>query len=90
MLTRDWLAGGGSQALRFFFERLRDVTEGSGAPESELLYNASVLAHFAATSSTSVDSFPAAPTDLSSVFDTFVLDRSCHGDPEVLEAGACS
>jgi hypothetical protein len=88
MFTRDWLAVSRSQALRFFFERLRDVSDESGAPESELLYNASLLAHFATTSATSCDTFPATPTDLTQIFDVFVMDRSGHVDPDVLEAGA--
>jgi hypothetical protein len=88
MYTSDWLAVTGPQALRFFFERLRDVSEDSGAPEGELLYNASLLAHFASTSATSTTDFPAAPTDLTSFFDTFVMDRSGHVDPDILEAGA--
>jgi hypothetical protein len=88
MVTREWLAVSGGQALRFFFERLRDVSERSDASENELLYNASVLAHFATTSSTSVDHFPATPTDLSAVFDVFVMDRLRDRDPDLLEAGA--
>jgi hypothetical protein len=88
MFTRDWLAVSGPQALRFFFERLKDVSEESGAPESELLYNASLLAHFASTSAASTEDFPASPTSLATVFDTFVLDRSRHVDPDILEAAA--
>ena len=53
MFTSDWLAVSSPQALRFFFERLKDVSEESGAPEGELLYNASLLAHFASTSASS-------------------------------------
>jgi hypothetical protein len=87
MDTRPWLAVSNAQALRFFFEHLRDVTEDAAAPEREVLYNASVLAHFATTSSSTVD-FPATPTSLATVFDLHVLDRSHHGDPEILEAAA--
>jgi hypothetical protein len=88
MYTSDWLAVTGPQALRFFFERLRDVSEESGAPEGELLYNASLLAHFASTSTSSTETFPATPTSLTVVFDSFVMDRSGHLDPDILEAGA--
>ena len=88
MFTRDWLAVSGPQALRFFFERLKDVSEESNVPEGELLYNASMLAHFASTSSASTEDFPAAPTSLTAIFDTFVLDRSGHRDPDILEAAA--
>ena len=88
MVTRDWLAVTGGQALRFFFERLKDVSEDSGAPQGELLYNASLLAHFATTSTSSVDHFPSTPTSLTTVFDVFVMDRSRHVDPDLMEAAA--
>jgi len=83
----SWLAVTQGQALRFFFEHLRDVTDESYVPEPELLYNASVLAHYAITSTASMD-FPGAPTSLNTFFDLFVLDRSQHADPEVMEAAA--
>ncbi len=88
MVTRDWLAVTGGQALRFFFERLKDVSEDSGAPQGELLYNASLLAHFATTSTSSTDHFPSTPTSLTAVFDVFVMDRSRHVDPDLMEAAA--
>ena len=87
MEAHPWLAVSQGQALRFFFEHLRDVTEDSGAPHPELLYNASVLAHFATTSTSSAE-FPNAPASLGHVFDLFVLDRSQHVDPEIMEAAA--
>ena len=43
----DWLAVTSGQALRFFFERLQDVSDADHPPAGELLYNASLLAHFA-------------------------------------------
>ena len=64
MDARPWLAVTNGQALRFFFEHLRDVTDDEGALEPELLYNASVLAHFATTSS-ACHEFPATPSSLS-------------------------
>lgn len=88
METGDWLAVTQAQALRFFFERLRDVVGEDDAPSSEVLYNASVLAHFATTSSVATSEFPVCPTSLSTVFDLFVLDRSQHVDPEIMEAAA--
>ena len=54
MDTWDSLAVTHHQALRFFFERLRDVTDDADPPTAELLYNASVLAHFATTSTASI------------------------------------
>jgi hypothetical protein len=87
MQAQPWLAVTEAQALRFFFEHLRDVSDDHDAPEPELLYNASVLAHFATSSTVAVD-FPGTPASLGTVFDLFVLDRSHHVDPEILEAGA--
>lgn len=81
------LATNERQALQFFFEHLREMVENSDAPQNELLYNASVLAHYALTSTTSSD-FPRAPLSLETVFDVFVLDRSQHADPEIMEAAA--
>jgi len=88
MTTRDLFAVSNEQALRFFFERLRDVTSEDDTSANELLYNASVLAHFATTSTASTEVFPATPASLSTVFDLFVLDRSHHSDPELAEAAA--
>jgi len=88
MHTQPWLAVTNAQALRFFFEHLRDVSEETGASERELLYNASVLAHFATTSTRSTDDLPSTPSTLSTVFDVFVLDQSQHGDPDIMEAAA--
>ena len=89
MSYEPWLAVTNGQALRFFYERLRDVVHERpvpGASDEELLYNASVLAHFATTSTASVTDFPPSPVNLSTVFDVFVMDRSQHVDPEVMEA----
>jgi hypothetical protein len=88
METRDFLGVTNRQAFQFFFEHLRDVTDTAEPPTGELLYNASVLAHFATTSTASLDSFPACPTSLATVFDVFVMDRSQHLDPDILEAAA--
>ena len=88
MESQEWLAVTNTQALRFFFEHLKDVAEGDDIPQSELLYNASVLAHFATTSTASIPHFPSCPSDLATVFELFVLDRSQHADPEIMEAAA--
>ncbi len=76
------------QAFQFFFEHLRDVTDTADPPANELLYNASVLAHFATTSTASQEAFPACPASLMTIFDLFVMDRSQHLDPEIMEAAA--
>jgi hypothetical protein len=86
MGTYPFLAVSQAHALRFFFEHLRDLNEHQ-ASERELLYNASVLAHFATTSAGSAD-FPAAPSTLESVFRLFVMDQSQHSDPAIMEAAA--
>jgi hypothetical protein len=54
----------------------------------ELLYNASVLAHFAQVSTGATVDVPT-PGSLGEVFDAFVLDTSLHGDSGMMEtAGA--
>ena len=85
MDSREWLGVTNQQALQFFFEHLRDVAP-SDPPAGELLYNASILAHFATTSAGSTATFPPSPTSLGFVFDVFVMDRSQHADPEIMEA----
>jgi hypothetical protein len=86
METQDLLAVTNGQALRFFFERLKEVSDDDEVPADELLYNASILAHFATTATASGTQFPSCPTNLTSIFNVFVLDRSQHADPEILEA----
>lgn len=86
MYPGPWLAVDTTQALRFFFERLKDVAGDRESLKTELLYNASVLAHFATTSTAAADQFPSSPSSLTTVFDVFVLDRSQHQDPDILEA----
>jgi hypothetical protein len=87
MMPGDWFAVTNAQTLRFFFERLKDVSGAADASADELAYNASVLAHFATTSTAST-AFPATPASLTAVFDLFVLDRSHHADPELAEMAA--
>jgi hypothetical protein len=84
MHPRQWLAVTSGQALRFFFERLKDVSDEAGPPVGELLYNASVLAHFASTSTAASTGLPT-PNTLADVFDRFVIDTSFRDDPELLE-----
>jgi hypothetical protein len=86
--TSELLGVTNQQALQFFYERLVDVTDDSDPPRDELLYNASVLAHFATTSIAS-ETFPACPASLSTVFDLYVLDREALAhDPGIVEAAA--
>ena len=82
----ELLASDHRHTLEFFFVSLKDVSE-STVTQEELLYNASVLAHYAQVS-TDADSDVSAPADLISVFDHFVSDMSLT-DPLLLEtAGA--
>jgi len=72
------------QTLEFFYVGLQDVTDSSVDP-TELLYNASVLAHHAQVSSHSVSELPT-PASLADTFDTFVLEAPHAADAELLEA----
>lgn len=75
------------QALSFFVLRLQDISEPS-VDKQELLYNASLLAHYTQVSTTTSDGFPA-PTSLSTVFDHFIADTTMHHDSAMMEtAGA--
>jgi hypothetical protein len=83
-----WLGVTDRQAFQFFLEHLRELTDAADSPANELFYNASVLAHFATTSTSSQDTFPACPASLTTVFDQFVMDRSQHVAPDIMEAAA--
>ena len=84
---RELLAIDHARTLEFFLVRLQDVTE-STVDREELLYNASVLAHYAQVSThPSVDL--GAPASLSTVFDLFVADTTSRHDRLLMEtAGA--
>ena len=75
------------QALEFFFLGLKDVCE-SDVDTKELLYNASVLAHYAQVSTQTGSEMPA-PANLTAVFDHFVCNDTLRPDALMLEtAGA--
>jgi hypothetical protein len=75
------------RTLEFFVMNLKDVSEPT-VDQQELLYNASVLAHYAQISTDS-DVSLAAPANLTAVFDNFVADMNVLTDPLLLEtAGA--
>ena len=69
---RELLAVDERRTLEFFVTGLQDVCDG-GVDRQELLYNASVLAHYALVSTQSTTDVPA-PASLPRVFDQFVLD----------------
>src|SRR6266705_1265823 len=75
------------QALEFFVLGLQDISEPT-VDRQELLYNASVLAHYAQVS-TQADVDCPAPANLSVVFDHFVSDTTLRHDGLMMEtAGA--
>jgi len=75
------------QTLEFFVMRLQDVSEFT-VDQQELLYNASLLAHYAQVS-TQPDADVPAPANLSAVFDQFVVDTTLQQDSQMMEiAGA--
>lgn len=85
-MLRELLATDERRALEFFFVHLRDVCETSVAGD-ELLYNASVLAHYAQVSTATTDGVPMM-TNLSAFFDQFVIDSTAHADPDIMETAA--
>ena len=84
---RELLATDHRQALEFFLQRLKDVS-GPGVDRQELLYNASVLAHYAQVSTQATVDL-ATPANLSAIFDHFVVDSTLLADSLMMEtAGA--
>jgi hypothetical protein len=84
---RELLASDQRQVLEFFVVGLRDVSDPS-VDQQELLYNASVLAHYAHVSTHAGQDWPA-PESLSTVFDHFVCDSTLMRDSQMMEvAGA--
>lgn len=84
---RNLLVSDHRRTLEFFFLGLQDVSEAS-VDREELLYNASVLAHFAQVSTQSTGDFPT-PATLGVVFENFVVDQTLQRDSVMMEtAGA--
>lgn len=84
---RELLASDHRHVLEFFLVGLRDVSEPT-VDRRELLYNASVLAHYAQVSTQADAEWPA-PASLSTVFDHFVSDTTLLRDSLMMEvAGA--
>lgn len=83
----ELLATDHRRALEFFVVGLQDVSE-TALDRQELLYNASVLAHYAQVSTRADTDLPA-PANLSDVFDHFVGSAALHQDALMMEtAGA--
>jgi len=84
---RELIAIDHRQALEFFVLRLQEVSERT-VDRGELLYNASLLAHYTQVS-TQPDVDVPAPASLSAVFDHFVSDTTLRQDSLMMEtAGA--
>lgn len=81
----ELLASDHRQTLEFFVVCLRDVSE-SPVDHQELLYNASVLAHYAQVSTTGAEGDPPTPATLTTVFDEFVIDSTWSNSPAMMEA----
>ncbi len=79
----ELLATDHRRILEFFVSGLRDVSEPT-VDRQELLYNASVLAHYAQVSTQAGVEWPA-PTNLSEVFDHFVSDTTLLRDSLMME-----
>jgi hypothetical protein len=76
------------QTLEFFVLRLQDVAEPT-VDREELLYNESVLAHYAQVSTQPPDVDVPTPANLSAVFDHFVSGTTLlHGSLMMETAGA--
>lgn len=84
---RELLAVDERRTLEFFVTGLKDVCE-PDVDVDELLYNASVLAHYALVSTESHTDWPA-PASLTTVFDQFVHEPDAFASGSVMEeAGA--
>jgi hypothetical protein len=83
---RELLAVDERRTLEFFVTGLQDVCDG-GVDRQELLYNASVLAHYALVSTGCTTDMPA-PATLLNVFDQFVIDETMTDDTQLLETAA--
>jgi hypothetical protein len=84
---RELVATSHQQTLQFFVLGLQDLCEPT-VDRQELLYNASVLAHYAQISAYADVDLPV-PANLSVVCDHFVLDQTLQQDGLLLEtAGA--
>jgi hypothetical protein len=79
----ELLATDHRRTLEFFVLGLRDVSE-PNVDQQELLYNASVLAHYAQVSTQTRLEWPA-PANLSEVFDHFVWDATLLHDSVMME-----
>jgi hypothetical protein len=83
------LSADSTGTLQFFFVKLAEITAERPVDARVRLYQASVLAHFASTSTSTPYGMPT-PASLADVFDRFVV-HTPYGDSQLLEvaAGQC-
>lgn len=88
-MLSELLASDHRQTIEFFYAGLHEVADPT-VNRDELLYNASVLAHYAQVSTHAINDLPT-PAHLSDVFDAFVLNATHDGDAEMMEVagGQC-
>ncbi len=82
-IPSELLESGQLRTLEFFVLGLQDVSD-PDVDRKELLYNASVLAHYAQVSTGTQTEWPT-PTSLSRVFDDFVLNTTMLTDASMME-----
>src|SRR5262245_12982717 len=80
---QELLATDHRRVFDFFVLGLRDVSEPT-VDRHELLYNASVLAHYAQVSTQTTSEWPS-PTTLTEIFDHFVANTDLQHDSEMME-----
>jgi hypothetical protein len=80
----ELLAVDSQRALEFFMTGLMDVSD-SSVDRHELLYNASILAHYAHVSTQAGSEMPA-PADAGDIFDQFIADPAVAADGPLMEA----
>jgi hypothetical protein len=85
-LFEELIAVDSSAALSFFANNLRETVGTKRLREDEVLYVASVLAHYSQTSRSGTMSTPSM-ANLSEVFDNFLLQTVSAPDSEMLEIG---
>jgi hypothetical protein len=83
-IFEELVAVDSQRALRFFLTNLRESAVKQRFTDDEMLYVASILAHYSLTSRFDSTSMPCL-ANLSEVFDKFVLETGRVADPEILE-----
>ena len=83
-LFEELVAVNSDAALNFFVNNLREAAGEGNLREDETLYVASILAHYSQTSRADTVSIPSM-SNLSEVFDSFILHTAGLSDSEILE-----